>query len=288
MGNRLNRILSLAAMIAAGTALSAASSPERVETPDLNGFWTHGFSLGFDSPPEGGPGPVKDVKTRAQLRAMGQFVVHQADTGNPILQHWVVDALKKANDAALSGHRIPTLQEACYPSGVPNNWTIPLMVEIAQAKDYVLFLYARDHQVRIVRLDEQHPAKLKPSWYGDSVGHFEGDTLVVDTIGLNDKTPVDIFHTPHTTQEHVVERIRIVTAANGAKSLEVRFTVDDAGAFTMPWTGIVTYRGAGGPDHVHDPLSPDDQLDEQVCAENDMAIGAPEFTIPTDNSPVFR
>lgn len=284
----MNRIGLVLPLIAAATALSISSAGAQTAAPDLNGFWTHGFSLGFDPPPEGGAGPVKDVKTRAQMRAMGQFLVHEADTNNPALQPWVVDALKKANEAARSGHRIPTQQETCFPSGVPNYWTHPLMMQVVQTKDYVVFLHARDHQVRIIRLNQQHPANLQPSWYGDSVGHFEGDTLVVDTIGLNDRTPVDIFHTPHTTKEHVTERIRVLAAANGSRNLEVRFTVDDPGAFTMPWTGIETYRGVGGASGARDPVAQDNLLDEEVCAENDVAIGIPEFTIPTEANSHFR
>ena len=277
-----------ALILAAACAAAPSANSQTAQAPDLNGFWTHGFSLGFDPPPEGGAGPVRDVKTKAQMRAMGQFLVHEADVNNPVLQPWVVDALKKANAAAKSGHRIPTLQETCFPSGVPNYWTHPLMMQLVQTKDYIVFLHARDHQIRIVHLNKPHQANPQPSWYGDSIGHFEGDTLVVDTIGLNDRTPVDIFHTPHTAKEHVIERIRVVHDARGGKNLEVRFTVDDPGAFTMPWTGIETYRGVGGANGAHDPVAKDDLLDEEVCAENDVAIGIPEFTIPTETSSRFR
>ena len=74
---------------------------------------------------------------------------------------------------------------------------------------------------------------LTPSWYGESVGHYEGDTLVVDTIGLNTQTFVDGYRTPHTTQEHVIERFRVV---NDGKALDVSFTVDDPGTFYKPWS----------------------------------------------------
>jgi hypothetical protein len=74
---------------------------------------------------------------------------------------------------------------------------------------------------------------VKPSWYGESVGHYEnGDTLVIDTIGLSDRTFVDGYRTPHTTQLHVVERLKI---GNGGKTLEASFTADDAGTFYKPW-----------------------------------------------------
>ena len=79
-----------------------------------------------------------------------------------------------------------------------------------------------------------HSANPKPSWYGESVGHYEGDTLVVDTVGFNDKTFVDSYRTPHTDKLHVVERFRLI---DGGNTLEVAFTVDDPGTFYQPWSG---------------------------------------------------
>src|SRR6478736_7740365 len=96
-----HRSILLAALTLAATGLAASASQS--DGPDLNGFWTHGFSLGFDAPPEGGPGPVHDVKTKAQMRAMGQFLVHDADTTNPILQPWAAAEIQKANDAEKRG-----------------------------------------------------------------------------------------------------------------------------------------------------------------------------------------
>jgi hypothetical protein len=284
------RVLFKAAMLGALGCLAGPSAFSQAanEGPDLNGFWTHGFSLGFTPPPEGGPGPVQDFKTIAQMRAMGQFLVHEGNYNNPILQPWAAQRVKDAGEAGKSGRRIPTRQEICFPSGVPNYWTHPLMLQVVQTKDYVVFLHARDHQIRIVHLNKPHVANPEPSWYGDSIGHFEGDTLVVDTIGLNDKTPVDIFNTPHTTKEHVVERIRVTRGANGAKNLEVRFTVDDPGAFTMSWTALEIYRGVGGPNGAVDPLGGSDVLQEEVCAENNRTIGIPEAPIPTETSIKFH
>ena len=287
--------LLMAVALSAAALMTGASQPSFSQqasgsgaAPDLNGFWTHGFSLGFDPAPEGGPAPVHDKKTKAQMRAMGQFVTHDADTTNPILQPWAAAEIQKANDAEKRGTRLPSRQEICFPSGVPNYWTHPLLMQVVQTKDYVVFLHARDHQIRIIHLNKPHVPNPEPSWYGDSVGHFEGDTLVVDTIGLNDKTPVDVFHTPHTTKEHVVERIRVVPGPNGSKNLEVRFTVDDPGAFTMPWTGVETYRGVGGRGGAVDPVGRDNLLDEEVCAENNHAIGIPDTPIPTETNIKFH
>jgi hypothetical protein len=99
-----------------------------------------------------------------------------------------------------------------------------------------------------------HSNQVKPSWFGESVGHFEGDTLVVDTIGLSDKTYVDHYQTPHTDALHVTERFRMIEAG---KTLEVNVHVEDPGAFTTPWNAIQRYRRV-----ERGPLS------ELVCAEN--------------------
>ena len=101
------------------------------------------------------------------------------------------------------------------------------------AKEVWIF-WTEDKQVRRVYMDVPHSADPKPSWYGESVGHYEGDTLVIDTIGLNDKTFVDIYRTPHTEKLHVVERWRMV---DGGQMMEAMFTVDDPDAFYQPWSG---------------------------------------------------
>src|SRR5262249_39077785 len=95
-----------------------------------------------------------------------------------------------------------------------------------------------------------------PSWFGESIGHYEGDTLVVDTIGLTTKTFVDNYQTPHTDKLHVVERFHMI---DGGKTLEVNVHVEDPGAFTTPWNAIQRYRrNEQGPQF------------ESVCAENNL------------------
>ena len=85
------------------------------------------------------------------------------------------------------------------------------------------------------------PSNPKPSWYGESVGHYEGDTLVVDTIGQKTQTVVDPYRTPHTEKLHVVERW---TMTEGGKGLEVNFKVDDPDTFNQPWSGESGVTGA--------------------------------------------
>jgi len=115
-------------------------------------------------------------------------------------------------------------------------------------------IWMQNHQVRRVYLDVPHSASVTPSWYGESVGHYEGDTLVVDTIGISDKSYVDNYQTPHTDQLHVVERFNMI---DGGKAIEVSVHVEDPGAFTTPWNAIQRYRRTN-----NGPLS------EVVCAEN--------------------
>jgi hypothetical protein len=127
-----------------------------------------------------------------------------------------------------------------------------------QTPTEVLMSWGQDFQLRRVYLNVKHSERPKPSWYGESVGHYEnGDTLVVDTIGFNDKTYVDNYRTPHTTQLHVIERFRIVENGNG---LDVRVRVEDPGAFTMPWNAMQRYK--------IDHRASEVPLHEMVCAEN--------------------
>ena len=95
------------------------------------------------------------------------------------------------------------------------------------------------NDVRHIHLTDKHSANVKTSWYGESIGHYEGDTLVVDTIGLDDRTLVDGFGTPHTKQLHIIERFHLI---EDGQVLEANVHVEDPGAFTMPWYAIQRFR----------------------------------------------
>lgn len=253
-----------------------SEAPASVASPagaDFNGYWRIATRLSeFDPPPAGETGPIQDIRGMEAMRAEGRYAVYLGDYNNPLLQPWAAEALQKHVEQERQGLHTPTPQEACRPSGVPNIFTIPTSIYVAQTGDHVAILYQRDHQFRIIRLNQQHPPDLQPSYYGDSVGYWEGDTLVVDTIGQNDKTPVDVFNTPHTDQIHVVERFRLVDAENGDKHLQIHFTVEDPGAFTGPWSSMVHFRPIQ--DAMQRFPSP---LDEEVCAENDRNYGETGF-----------
>ena len=146
--------------------------------------------------------------------------------------------MKKDNDEIDRGKIAFQARSSCVPSGIPNMFLPGNPLMILQTPKEVLMIKEGGVEIRHVYLDVPHSAKVKPSWYGESVGHYEGDTLVVDTIGQNSKTVVDAFRTPHTEKLHVVERWHLV---DGGKALEVNFTVDDPDTFNQPWSTYVRH-----------------------------------------------
>jgi hypothetical protein len=98
-----------------------------------------------------------------------------------------------------------------------------LGVQILQLPDEISFLYLRDHEFRRVLMNRPHPAEVTPSWYGDSVGYYEGDTLVIDTVGVKTDRPLamlDMYGTPYTQALHVVERYRLIDYEAAREGLE--------------------------------------------------------------------
>ena len=193
--------------------------------------------------PGDGPKPVTFDKSYPYVpNGTGeQPTFRVADLDNPILRPWVKDVLKRINDRAISGKDAFPPQVRCWPLGVPGFVLYPAQpVYIVQTPKEVLMTWQADHMVRRIFLTDKHSETVKPSWFGESIGRYEnGDTLVVDTIGITTKAFVDNYRTPHTDQLHVVERFKL--AADG-QSIEVTVTVDDPGAFTMPWSAMQRYR----------------------------------------------
>jgi hypothetical protein len=214
--------------------------------------------------PDTGPGPVVSDPAHGYS---GNFLLTTgnakpfkiADLTNPILQPWVVEKMRKTNDEALAGKVGFTARSRCWPHGVPGFLLYPVHpIFFIQTPNEVVMIWGQDFQLRHVYLNVPHTSSPKPSWYGESIGHYEnGDTLVVDTVGFNDRTYVDNFRTPHTTQLHVVERFKLV---DGGEALDVRVHVEDPGAFTMPWNAGQRYR--------RDQRKEEVPLHEMVCAEN--------------------
>jgi hypothetical protein len=244
----------LIGLLCAGPALAAGGAP----VPNLSGGWDGDGENEF-TPPKSGPGPVTSdpahhyVSNFEARRTGAQANWRVADLDNPNLKPWVIEALKKANADSLAGKAMFTREARCWPTGVPAMLLNPGRIYFVQTPKQVWIIQEADHRVRRILMDQQHSADPKPTWYGESVGHYEGDTLVIDTIALNDKTFVDSYRTPHTSALHVVERFR---AIDGGKALAVDFTVEDPGALNAPWSAGKRWL------RVQAPLA------EEACAEN--------------------
>ncbi|MBV8731302.1 MAG: hypothetical protein JO336_15955 [Acidobacteriia bacterium] len=143
----------------------------------------------------------------------------------------------------------------CFLPGVPRITGMPMPMEIVQTPKEVVILYESFRAWRRIPLNDklQHPDDLTPTWMGDSVGHWDGDTLVVDVTGFNDKTWLSGLGTIHTEKLHVIERFKPVNY----DTILYEATVEDPGALTKPWvTGSVLRR----------PI--DVRVEEYECIEN--------------------
>ncbi len=195
-------------------------------------------------PMDTGPYPVRPDPAHPYVQNAfrgRQPTLRVADTDNPILQPWVKESLKKVNERVLAGKPAFPPQVRCWPLGVPAFVLYTAQpIFIIQRPSEVLLIWQSDQMVRHVYLTDRHSENPKPSWFGESIGHYEnGDTLVVDTIGLNTLTYVDNYRTPHTDKLHVVERYKLT---NAETRIEATVTVEDPGAFTTPWSAKQVYR----------------------------------------------
>jgi hypothetical protein len=297
-------VVTLAAVVAtpvfgqsvAPTVGSANSGKESgASIPDISGKWLHPSIPGFE-PLSSGPTSVVNRSRRNGTGNINQLV---GDYSNSILKPQAAEVLKRHGEIMLSGEGFPDPRNQCWPGGVPYVFTSGGM-QLLQQPDKITILYDYDHQVRHVRLNQSHPAQVTPSWYGDSIGHYEGETLVIDTVGfkVGPFAMVDRFGTPHTPALHVVERYRLLDYAaakegmerdakenqvalgtrdtnNRGKYLQLQFTVEDEGAFTMPWSATITYGR---------PLV---EWAEHVCAENTQWFPGTEAAIPRADKPDF-
>ena len=247
--------LCAAAITSSSVAQPAAKPSDAI--PDFSSgqkFWVLASGTGYlKLPGDNGPGPV--MGTDKYKPKIGDAV---ADTTNPILQPWAKKQMDDANSKVIAGGTGFVPASRCWPGGVPGILLFPgEPLAILQSPKEVAILWKRDAQVRRVYMNVPHSKNPGYSWYGESVGHYEnGDTLVVDTIGLDDKGPLDRFRTPHTKQLHVVERYKLT---NGGKNIEVAVHVEDPGAFTAPWNGLVKFE-RGYDDRT-------DHWEEDICAE---------------------
>ncbi len=288
-------------MVSPSAGQSRSAVQRAAPIPDFSGVWHRWLRPGL-GPPASGPGPVTN---RSRINGVSNYNQLVGDYTNPILNAQAADIVKTHGDLSLSGVGYPTPSNQCWPSGVPYIfWNFGL--QMLQQPDKITLLYLHDHEIRRVRMNQAHPVHVTPSWYGDSVGHYEGHTLVIDTVGLKSGpfAMLDMYGTPYSGALHVVERYQLLDyeAARAGidrdakvnaryprglnavdfdpdykgKHLQVQITVEDEGAFTTPWSATVTYGR---------PLG---QWLEHVCAENPNKFGNQADTqVPTADKPDF-
>jgi hypothetical protein len=234
----------------------------------------------------------------------GNFQQLVGDYTNPILKPQAAAIVKQHGEISLSGRGYPTPSNQCWPGGVPYVFWDFLM-EMFQTGDRITMVYRHGNEMRHVRLNASHAAHPVPSWYGDAVGRYEGDTLVIDTVGIKigPFAMVDMYGTPHSEALHVVERYRLLDYATAkeaqehgqrglsrlgrdpgfvsnpdyrGKGLQLDFTVEDEVVFTRPWSASISYRRPIG------------EWPEVACAENPQGYFRGKRTaLPTANKPDF-
>ena len=261
-------------------------------------------AFNFEGMPSG-PQPLKNLSRLPNGKSnAGQLV---GDYRNPILTPEAAAVVKQKGDLAIAGKGFPNSQDQCRAIAPPFTFAMQLGLEMLPAKNGdITIVYDQNANVRHIRMNAAHPAKLAPSAMGDSIGHWEGDTLVVDTVGVKvDRfTSIDRFGTPQSEAMHVVERYRLIdgvaakaqidtyetsegTVGGGGrdagyhpdtnlKGLQLDVTMQDPKVFTAPLTARVTYRRLVS------------QRQENVCADNPMEHYKDEWIgLPRADRPDF-
>ena len=295
---RIGSVLFAACFIAPVLGAAPVTAANVARAPDFSGIWAHPSIPGFE-PLASGPTSLVNRARREGGVSDNRLLV--GDYANPILKPEAAAEVKKHGEISLAGIGYPTPRNQCWPSGVPFLFSTTGIQFLQQPKE-ITILYFEDHEVRRIAMNRPHPKRVTPSWYGDSVGHFEGNTLVVDTVGIKagPYAMIDWYGTPQSPALHVIERYRLLDYADAkealdrdtkenfnvnqspadpnyrGKHLQLTFTVEDPGVFKTPWSATVTYR----------PQSA--EWEEYICAENAEKFGTEHNpTVPAAAKPDF-
>src|SRR6266700_5874687 len=256
----LGLLVSLAGTAAVQQAMAASAPP--IFSPSAQTAWV-GIGIGALLPVPGSPKPIGQDPAHPYIsndesRVTGQQPTQRiSDLSNPNLKQWAKDVMKKDNEEVLAGKIAFTPASSCKPAGVPAFMLAGGPYYFVQSPKEVVIITQGDHQVRRIHLDVPHSANPKPSWYGESVGHYEGDALVVDTIGLSTQSFVDNYRTPHTEKLRVTERWKLI---DEGKNLEVAMTIDDPETYNQPWQAVRRFRRV------------QQTLEEESCAANNQHL----------------
>jgi hypothetical protein len=262
--------------VGAGYSVKLSSAQVHSLVPDFSGQWVRAgkFPESFDPPPNGA-GPITFDPAHPHRPSPDGGQSHDgwvADLSNPILKPGTRARMKPIVADEIAGRPHLKMIDRCYPAGVPMILNQRDPVQFLQSPNELTLVYERDALTRHIYLNQPHSKYVPHTWFGESVGHFEGDTLVVDTLGQNDKTYTDHFFTPHSGKIHVIERYKV---SADHKAMQVQISVDDPDVFTMPWAAEATYRADRTP------------YEEVVCAENNRGFDSYPISIPTAAKPDF-
>jgi hypothetical protein len=232
---KLLSFLAAVTMIAGCSAQSPA--PAAPQHPNLSGVWLGATRVSWSSTRGAKPGTEPDIPYTA----------------------WALERMKSAvpgtagTDADFENTTDPSLKYA-DPLGFPRQYQHPLKFKIVQTDDYVYQMWEWNKVWRQIALNQPHSEDPDISWYGESVGKWDGDTLVVDSVGFKDSTWLDGVGHPHSEELRVVERIRRVDP----QTLQIDFTFTDPVAYTRPWTAQHSFK-----------LVPDGKMTETVTTISD-------------------
>jgi hypothetical protein len=239
----IDRALTLVAIgifsgaISARAQQGAAIAQPTAAAPDLSGLWSR-------------------LRDGAPAHGYEAYVLDFGKSDSPMTA-WAA-AKYKITGATYHGSDPKTVMSdpvfQCFPPGVPRIYLFNFPIQIVQIPGQVLMLFEYDHFIRRIYTDGRpHDAGQGPLWMGDSIGKWEADTLVVDTVNFNDKTLIDRVGRPHSDALHVTERIRRIDR----NFIEIAFTIDDPKAYAKPWGAKLIFES-----------KPDWKIMEQICEDN--------------------
>jgi hypothetical protein len=221
--------------VAGSIGADTASSSPPAGAREISGVWYMAA-----------PKDKEEFIAKQFLRPMDGGPLPFTETGGAIAKH--------RHDAADAGNPVERPSAVCMPPGVPQGTDGASPLQIIQTRGQVTMVAEYIHTVRLIYMDQKQPANPPPTFMGHSVGRWDGDTLVVDTIGQRAENWLDAQGTPVSAKLRITERIRKI---DDGRKLEDVMTIDDPVMFTRPWRFRREYVWA-----------PKDRVEEYICEEN--------------------
>ncbi len=255
----MNRMTGLGACGAGGLALAMAlavgSHPAGAAQAKAKAKAAHrpaaSAKQGFDMT---GTWQMEGKYYAANATPVAQRITKTADGGPVPLQAWAQKIYDKNIETEGKGIALVANQARCLPHGMPQMlYAAPAPIDVMQTPNEIGFIHELGRHVRVVYLNEPHEKDPDPTYFGNSIGHWEGDTLVIDTVGISHKTELDRLLMPHSDKLHVVERIRMPDHNH----LQFELTIDDPDTFTRPWKKTF----------IWDRQKPGTHIIEYICAD---------------------